>query len=89
MKAKRFFSGHDTYGRSVEVAQSESGAWFGRAYHNGQYPGFDRWSEFEPSWQTETTNAYDNTVSKHEPVLLWGWNKMIEYDDLPRLRLPA
>tara|TARA_R100000049_G_C1893557_1_gene45814 strand:- start:44 stop:328 length:285 start_codon:yes stop_codon:yes gene_type:complete len=92
-KVQRFFFGHDTYGKSVEVAQSESGEWFGRVYQTGPYPGYDKWTKYEPHWQTETTNAYDNTVSKHEPVLLWGWNKLQEILDdgrgLPRCRLPA
>jgi len=92
-KAQRFFSGTDTYGRQVERAQSVSGQWFARHTESkGRYGNsFTRWyTTEEPAFETTGTNAYSGEEFTYDkPVCLWGWNKMYEYSEMPRVRLPS
>jgi len=91
MKAVRFFSGYDTFGRSVERAQSEKGDWFSRAYEfNGYGKGWCRWEkDDEPKFETHGINQYSGEMFEYEkPVCMWGFNKMAEYEEMPRVRLP-
>lgn len=89
-KAIKAFWGNDTYGRQVERAKSVSGKWYARHYEfNGYGSDFCKWYESEPSYSSETKNAYTGDIIKHDPVVMWGWNKMSEYDKVPRFRLPA
>ena len=72
MKAQRFLYGSDTYGRSIERAQSTSGAWFWREYgFNGYGKGWSKWQEETPETPEE-----------------WGFNKLTECDEPPKVRLP-
>jgi len=91
MKASRFFDGNDTYGRSIELAQSESGTWFYRYYdYNGYGMGWSAWDEHEaPQFETHGTNKYSGERFEYEkPVAFWGFNKLSEYTEIPRVRLP-
>lgn len=90
-KTIRAFGGTNSYGVSVEVAESESGSWFQRSYtYNGYGMGWNKWIAFTPSWSTSYINVY--TLEKHEreePVLEFGFRTLQELKDTPRYRLPA
>ena len=91
-KARRFFTGTDSNGTQVERAESVYGIWFARSYgYNGYGMGFSKWEKTDdPDFETTGTNQYDGkTFMYPAPVCMWGWNKMREHSDIPRLRLPA
>ena len=90
-KTIRAFSGHNTCGVSVEVAESETGNWFQREWSfNGYGKGWTKWSTFNPTWSTRVINAYSGEESEREvPVLEYGWNTLTEYNKAPRYKLPA
>jgi len=89
-KATRFFTGHDTYGRRVQMAQSESGTWFGRSFgFNGYGKAWLKWFKTEPEFQSTYINQITGEEGTYEnPVLCWGFQKMTELDEIPRVRLP-
>ena len=94
MKAKRFFNGSDSYGRNVQVAQGIDGSWFYRMYvFNGYARAWSKWDQLDTekhiSWAHESTNVYSGEVTPLEkPVLMWGFNSLHEYAEVPRVRLP-
>lgn len=90
-KTLRAFTGHNTSGISVEVAESESGNWFFREWKfNGYGKGWTSWRPFIPHWSTRVVNVYSGEESEREvPVLEYGWNTLTEYSKTPRYRLPA
>lgn len=90
-KAVRFFFGRDSYGRHTERAQALDGQWFARHDESTQWgPKSTKWYLQAPSWETSTSNAYSGEVTQHpdEPVMCWGFNRMTECSDVPRVRLP-
>lgn len=94
-KAINWWTGTDTYGFSVEVAEREDGKFFARNdYRNGHYVSTTPWREHTPSYDTHYTNAYSGERLKHDkPVMAWGFNTMshiasVEAGDKIRLRLP-
>ena len=93
-KAIAFWFGNDTFGRAVEVAQREDGIYFARQVSQRGTgikrfgKSWTRWQEHKPSWMTETENAYSGEVFSHEPVMSWGFNRLTECNDIPRVRLP-
>jgi hypothetical protein len=91
MKAKRFFSGSDTYGRDVELALGASGQWFARYREfDGYGVRFCAWYETEqPAFETHGVNQYTGERFEHKtPVCLWGFNRLREVSPVPRVRLP-
>lgn len=90
MKAVRFFFGTDTFGRDVEVAESATSHWFCRVLDwNGYNRSWSKWGTHEPSFETHGTNIYTNEVFEYEtPQLFWGFQKLTETKELPRVRLP-
>ena len=93
MKAQRFFSGNDTFGHSIEMAQSKSGKWYSREYgFNGYGKAWSKWAAYdeEVTFETHGVNQYSGESFEYEkPVLMWGFNKMVEYEEIPRVKLPA
>jgi hypothetical protein len=46
-KANRLYSGHDSYGRAIEVAERTDGVWFWREYRwNGYGMGWSKWKAY-------------------------------------------
>jgi hypothetical protein len=90
-KAIRAFSGNNSYGTPVEVAQSITGAWFQRYYeYNGYARAWSKWATFAPVWSETVTNAYSLEVSAREiPALQCGFSILMESISVPRYRLPA
>ena len=91
MKALRYFSGYDTFGRLVERAQSVSGQWFMRYQYEGGYGlATSEWQECEtPNFETHYTNKYTGEREKCvNPVILCGFTEMEEHKEVPRVRLP-
>lgn len=90
-KTLREFGGTDTFGRDVQVAQRIDGVWFCRFREfNGYGVSWTRWETYgrEPTFQTHGVNVYTGESFEHEkPVLMWGFNKLHEYDELT-FRLP-
>ena len=91
-KAVRYFYGTDTFGRSAEVCESESGVFFAR---NDEQTKFGlqttKWREHTPTWSKTVTNAYSGEVSERvKPVMEWGFQVLRELDDMSevRFRLP-
>lgn len=92
MKAVRFFFGYDSYGRSVERALSETGKWFSRAKVETRYGlNWSKWTETEaPKFETHGTSAYTGEKFEYPfPCIFWGFNRMDELDEIPRVRLPG
>ncbi len=92
MKALRFFFGHDTFGRPVELAQAIDGGWYGRWYgYNGYGMGMSKWAEHDaPTFETHGINKYSGERFEYSsPVAFWGFNKLTETADIPRIRLPT
>jgi len=92
-KAIKAFYGTDTYGRHIERAESVSGLWFWREYaFNGYGKGWTKWAQEAetPTYTTQGTNKITGEEFEYdEPQLFWGWNRMTQYTDTPRFRLPA
>jgi len=90
-KTKRAFFGSNSYGMSIEVAESDTGNWFQRSYgFNGYGKSWGKWLPFIPSWSLSYTNVYTREVSEREkPALEFGFSVLTEYNDAPRFRLPA
>lgn len=92
-KATRYFCGTDTFGRGVEVCQSESGKFFARHEEQTRY-GLRtcKWYEYTPEWENTVTNVYSGEVTERDkPVMSWGFNVLRELEDMSgiRFRLPA
>jgi len=93
-KAVNYWYGCDSFGRNVEVAQREDGAYFERhQYSNGRYGlSTTKWEEHQPTFETSTTNAYSGEITHHpeNPVMMWGFQRMTNLSDVSglRLRLP-
>jgi len=91
IKPSRVFTGRDSYGRYVERALGVNGVWYAR--HNEQTQWGNQTTKWyvteEPRFETECENAYSGEIIKHDPVCTWGWNRMGELENLPRLRLPV
>lgn len=90
-KCKRVFFGTNSYGVSVEVAESETGAWYQRSYgFNGYGNSWGKWSGFAPSWSTSYVNVYTReTHQREEPALEYGFRILTEFKEVPRYKLPA
>ena len=90
-KTTRAFSGYNSYGVSVEVAESNTGNWFQRSYvFNGFGKGWSKWEPFTPSWSTTITNVYSlETEDREVPALEYGFSILSEYNAIPNYRLPA
>lgn len=89
-KSIREFGGTDTFGRDVQVAQRIDGVWFCRVREfNGFGIPWGRWELYrEPTFETHGVNVYtDERFEYDKPVLMWGLNKLHEYDELT-FRLP-
>lgn len=86
----RAWYGHDTYGRSVQVAERADGVFFGRALEfNGFGKGWSKWFKTEPSFMTHAINRYtDEEVKLEQPRMMWGFRPMNEFVETPRFRLP-
>ncbi len=89
-KAIKFFKGNDTTGRNVQLAKSESGHWYGRSFEfNGYGKAWSKWFKTEPELQTTYINQITGEEGTYEtPVMCWGFQKMTELDEIPRVRLP-
>ncbi|KZX81049.1 hypothetical protein A3715_28560 [Oleiphilus sp. HI0009] len=90
-KAIRHFYGNDSYGRAIEKAQREDGAWFCREYgFNGFGKSWSSWaSQDEPTFETHGISAYTGEKFKYDtPVLMAGFNVMHEIPGPHRIRLP-
>lgn len=90
-KAIKFWFGNDSVGRPVEVAMREDGTYFSRSYeYNGYGKSWTRWSEHDPNFVTSTENAYSGEVTYHpeRPVMSWGFIRLTECSEVPRVRLP-
>ena len=94
-KAIAYFYGSDTYGRSIEVAQREDGAYFSRSFGwNGYAKAWSKWSlhvatfegggysRVEMGGAENLWNVYDS------PRMVWGFNTLSRADEVPRFRLP-
>jgi hypothetical protein len=94
MKAIQLFSGHDSFGRNVHVAQGEDGSWFFRTYgFNGYGSGWDKWTllgEYEPTYKTKIINVYDFSETEIESgeLLEWGFTCLHKIEENTRIRLP-
>jgi hypothetical protein len=90
MKTVRAWSGYDSYGRSIEVAERLDGKFFWREYeYNGWGKAWSKWKEHTPSFSNKTTNVYsDEVVYFDTPQLFWGFNQMSPYVTVPKFRLP-
>lgn len=90
MSVVRAWYGNDTYGRSVEVAERADGVFFARSYgYNGYGRAWGKWARTAPTFKTHTTNRYSGEVVEYEtPQLFWGFNRMEQFSDTPRFRLP-
>ena len=91
-KLQILWFGTDTFGRQVEVAESDSGNFFARTYeYNGYGKSWGRWETHTPTFETTTTNAYSEEVIEHKdnPIMTWGFNRLTKsIEDLPKYRLP-
>ncbi|EMC4401916.1 hypothetical protein [Cronobacter sakazakii] len=98
-KAVRVYSGRDSYGRSVQVAERVDGKWFSRFYEwNGYHSTWSRWKPHEtpvhPSrvkFATECSNApeyYEIPEDKRANMIEWGFNNLSIVPGPHRLRLP-
>jgi len=90
-KPVRVFMGTDSYGRHVERALGDNGVWYARHDEPSQWgPRTVKWYVTdEPAFETSCENAYSGERIEHDPVCMWGWNRMGELDGtLPRFRLP-
>jgi len=82
-KAIKFYTGNDTYGRGVDVAQRVDGVWFFRAEKETQWGvQMSKWKVYqEPTWETHYTNEYDGKRYKYdEPEMAWGFNTLKKLD---------
>ena len=82
------YSGCDTFGRRVEVAQRADGRWFSRCYRfNGYAVAPTKWTATEVTWMTESVDAKGEPVTFREPVMTWGFQRL-DRTNLGRIRLP-
>ena len=86
----RAWYGHDTFGRSVEIAERADGVFFGRVLeYNGFGKGWSKWFKTKPSFTTHVINRYtDEEVELDEPRMTWGFKPMNKFVETPRYRLP-
>ena len=92
MKTLRAFTGFNSYGVTVEVAESATGHWYQRSYGwNGFGMAWTKWESFaDPTWSTKITNHYSGiTEDREEPMLEYGFSLLTEYPIAPKYRLPA
>lgn len=90
-KATKLWFGNDSTGRSVEVAVSVDGEYYSRAYeYNGYGMSWSKWESHEPDFAISTENAYSGKVTHHpeRPVMCYGFTRLTQYIDNPRVRLP-
>lgn len=92
-KATCAFFGSDSFGRSVEVAQSVAGVWYSREYaFNGYAMAWAKWAKLDkaPTYMTEGENKYtgEKYTIESGKVLNWGFSSLTKYDQTPKFRLP-
>ena len=94
-KCIQFFSGTNSYGKTVEVAQSISGAWFSRYYDfNGYQVAATKWQALsEPNHPLGYTNEYDGkfyayTEQEQKERIVWGFNELKLVEGYTKARLP-
>jgi len=94
-KCKTVWSGSDSYGRSVEVAESVNGSFFFRVSERTRYGlQWSKWQSHEPTFETHGVNQSDNCPEHErvfeysEPQMFCGFNKMEKHDKAPNYRLP-
>ena len=74
-RVAKLFEGNDTYGVPVEVALCEHGLWYFRVYRwNGYGKSFSKWAPHR--------DPHDESGRP-----FWGWNRLREVPDAPKLRL--
>ena len=95
-KCTRLYSGYNSLGVRVEVAQSVSGAWFCREYgFNGYGKGFSKWEETDaPELTTEIRKWCDYTRTERVIEVTegdkidWGFTTLDLLVGYTRARLP-
>jgi hypothetical protein len=88
------YTGSDTYGRDVQLAQREDGVWFFRQYdYNGYGMVWCRWVEWkqEVTYTKSIVNVYDGSVTYFEEgydgSVDFGFNKLKKFTGA-NIRLP-
>lgn len=99
-KAIRVYSGSDSYGRRVEVAEREDKAWFSRSFdYNGYHNCWSKWLQTESApvhptrltCLTECAGAPDSIQvepGQRETMIEWGFSILRIVTGPNRLRLP-
>lgn len=100
-KAISLYSGWDTYGRPVELAEREDGEWFWREYGwNGYGRGWSKWADYgkEPTFPAKLVNKTEAGSGTPEEIEIpeaerrnqveWGWNLLRLLPGPYRVRLP-
>lgn len=99
-KAIKLYSGHDTYGRAVEVAERTDGVWFWREYRwNGYGLGWSKWADLgrTPVHPAKVRNMVEYAdapefveIPEGERIyrIEWGFNTLRLVPGPYRLRLP-
>lgn len=89
-KAINWWFGADSYGRAVEVAQREDGAYFARHdYRDGRYGmRTTSWYAHTPTFNNTQRNHYTDEAESCDEFMSWGFNRLTKASELPKLRLP-
>lgn len=98
-KAKTIYSGYDSYGRAVEVAERVGGAWFWREYgFNGYRRSWSKWEPMEaPEFPAKIKSFVEFSDSpeyieipadQRKNRISWGGNTLNIIPGPHRVRLP-
>jgi len=99
-KANRLYSGHDSYGRTIEVAERIDGVWFWREYGwNGYGMGWAKWQALGevPAHPAKVRNMCEYAdapeyveipEAERADRIEWGFNTFRIVPGPYRLRLP-
>lgn len=99
-KAIRLYSGHDTYGCRIEMAERADGVWYWREYHwNGYGMGWSKWASYGkvPTFPSQVRNLceigngpeFTDIPEEHRANRVdWGFNTLRIVPGPHRVRLP-
>jgi hypothetical protein len=100
-KAISLYSGYDSVGRSIQLAEREDGKWFWREYGwNGYGQGWSKWASYgkEPEFPARIANKVEAGGDIPEWIEIpedrrrnrvsWGWGTLGIIPGPHRLRLP-
>ena len=82
-KSTRFFTGTDSFGRGVDVAQRVDGIWFARSEKETNWGNqMSKWAEHEePTFESHGKNEYSGESFEYDkPQMFWGFNKLDEIE---------